>query len=88
MAKRKPSQTAPAAPQASLSEQIASLADAHGRLDWPNDVVVAMQALKDEAERVQAVVDAATASGSKIGDLAATLDGASGPEQAPECEAG
>ena len=87
MAKRKPSQAAPAAPQASLSEQIATLADAHERLDWPDDVVLAMQALKDQADRVQAVVDAATESSAKIGDLAAAMDGAPDPEQAAAGEA-
>lgn len=83
MAKRKPSQAAPTAPQALLSEQIVSLADAHGpRLDWPNDVVRAMQTLKDQADRVQAVVDAAAESGAKIGDLAAAMDGTADPERA------
>ena len=66
-----------------MSEKISSLVGAHERLDWPNDVVRAMRALKVQAERLQAMVDAAAVSGSKIGDLAATMDAAPGPEPAP-----
>lgn len=81
MAKPKSSQAAPARPPVSLSETISSLVDAHGRLDWPQDVVRAMQALKAHVDRLQAVVDAASASGSKIGDLAARMEAGSGPER-------
>ena len=80
MAKAKSSQAAPAGRPAPLSETIGSLADAHGRLDWPHDVVRAMQALKANAERLQAVIDAASASGSKIGELAARMGAATGPQ--------
>jgi hypothetical protein len=64
-----------------LSEKIASLADAHDRLDWPHDVVSAMRALKALADRVQGVVDSAATGGSKIGDLAATLSVGAKPDR-------
>ena len=82
MAKTKPSQAAPAGPPVSLSETISSLVDTHARLDWPQDVVGAMQALKAHADRLQALIDTASKSGGKIGDLAARLDATSGPEPA------
>lgn len=75
MTKPKPSQATPAGRRRPLSETISSLADAHERLDWPHDVVSAMWTLKAQAERVQAVVDAASASGAKIGHLAGALEG-------------
>lgn len=76
--KAKPSQTAPAGRPAPLSEKISSLADVHGRLDWPHDVVSAMQALKVHADRLQALIDTAAQSGAKIGGLAAAMG--AGPE--------
>jgi hypothetical protein len=87
LAKAKPSQAAPAGRPALLSEKISSLADAHGRLDWPSDVVRAMQALKVQADRLQALIDTASQSGSKIGDLAATMEAGAGPESVQAGEA-
>ena len=85
--KVKSSHPAHAGPSAPLSEKIASLADAHGRLDWPRDVVHAMQALKANADRLQALIDTASQSGSKIGDLAATMEAGAGPDSVQAGEA-
>jgi hypothetical protein len=82
--KAKPPHAAPTGRPAPLSETISSLVDAHGRLDWPHDVVRAMQALKANADRLQAVIDAASTSGAQIGDLAATMGAGAPSVQAGE----
>lgn len=87
MAKSKSSQAAPAGRPAALSEQIVSLADTHDRLDWPHDVVRAMHELKANAERLQTLIETASTSGSRIGDLAATMGADPGSEQARAGEA-
>jgi hypothetical protein len=74
LAKAKHSRAAPAEPATLLSEKIASLVDTHERLVWPYDVVSAMQTLKAHADDLQALIDAASTSGSRIGELAATMD--------------
>jgi hypothetical protein len=80
LANATPSRAGPAGPPASLSENISLLLDTHGGLDWPHEVVRAMQMLKAHADRLQALIDAASTSGSRIGDLAARMDAASGSE--------
>ena len=87
MAKAKPSQAASAGRPAPLSETIVSLVDVHERIDWPHDVVSAMQTLKAHADRLQALIDTAAESGTKIGDLAARMDAAAGAEPACAGEA-
>jgi hypothetical protein len=74
LAKAKHSQAAPAGPAALLSEKIASLVDTYERLVWPHDVVSAMQTLKTHADDLQALIDVASTSGFRIGELAATMD--------------
>ena len=83
MAKTKPSQAAPGGPPVSLSDRSPFIV--MDRLDWPQDVVCAMQVLKAHADRLQALVDTASQSGCKIGDLAARMDATSGPEPAGAC---
>jgi hypothetical protein len=87
MANVDPSQAASLGRPAQLSETIISLADGRERVDWPHDVVSAMQMLKAHADRLQALIDTAAESGTKIGDLAARMDAAAGAEPACAGEA-
>ena len=82
MAKARSGQSA--AEAASLSDKISSLARTQRGIEWPARVVDAMRALKDHADRLQALADTAAAGGSKIGDLAATMDADPDPVAAGE----